>query len=983
MSNKKAVASKDKDTLKGTNRMHSEDKGALFFRYIVENSQSKITVLDKDGIIRYQNIGYYVNDFYRPGEIRGKTFLELVHPDYVRKVKDMFEGLILHPGTVQQMQIRFRYKDGSWHFLDIRAKSMLDIPEVAGIVVNSRDITDRKHIEDELQSRTKQLESEIEDRKKAEDALRKSEEFFRTIVQNSYDSIVVIDKNGIRKYASSSFSNVGGYNPEEMLGKNIFDLVHPEDKASATRIFHELLKDPDHTRSLQARYLARDGTYIWVEVLGMNMLNNPNIRGIVLDTRDITDRKRIEEELYKSEERFRAIVQNSTDIIVVVDEKGTNKYISSSFEKITGHKIEDRLGKRIMELVHPEDIGKVVEGLKEVLQEPDSIHTVEARYLHGDGTYHWFEISGMNLLKDPNVNGIVTNFRDISERKLSEDKLKEEMEITSQLLSLSEAVATITDVDKLMLAAVKASKRIMSCDITVSYLWDKQTGLFVPSEVIDMPNDILPLFRTENIDMKHISDFLGIKKPFLIRFAHSVLENNISIPVVTVEEQGIEWLSMVKYIKLKDINTLLVIPLLNRDEVLGMIIGVYLKEERSPSRFTDKHYKAIVGIVNQVSTALEQAKLYRESVEKTMELAHRIEVINTMYEIDRSILSDLTSSDVLNTVTRMAGKLLPCDVTAIMLVDKGKQGFNRAARSGAIANSLPTFSSFSDTSTTDVIKTGRPQYIPNLSEVKNILQFEWGLLQKGLMSVMRIPLKIGNEIVGTLSFGAQRISAFTHEDLLTAERLGSQISVALANAKLISDLEESSIASIKALSNAIDAKSKWTAGHSEGVAKCAMAIGSAMGLDEKTLKELEVAALLHDIGKIGTYVDILDKKEKLSEEEWALIRQHPDKGAEILAPIKQLKDIVYIIKHHHEFFDGSGYPDGLRGDEIPLLARILTVADAVDAMSFDRPYRKGMSKDQITKELGRCSGGQFDPEIVKVFLSIHTVLTQQGNASFS
>ncbi len=973
MSNKKDIAQKAKIKPVDLDHTGKHDKEELFFRSIVENLQSKITILDKDGTIRYQNIGYNVDDFYKPEEITGKTFIELVHPDYVQKVKNMFEALIKNPGAVKQMQIPVYYKDGSWHFLDIRAKSMLDIPEVAGIVVNSRDITDSKYIEDELKNRTEQLEHEIEDRKRAEDALRKSEEFFKAIVQNSYDSIVVIDEQGKRKYASSSFSNVGGYNSKEMLGKSVFNLIHPEDKAMVSGIFNELLDDPYKVHSLQARYLAKDGTYIWVEVVGVNMLGNPIVQGIVLHTRDITDRKMMEEDLHKSEERFRAIVQNSTDIIVLVDEKGINKYISPSFESITGYKIKDRLGKSGVEFIHPDDKTKVMKNFNQVLSKPDITYKGETRYLHSDGTYHWLEISAMNLIKDPNVNGIVLTFKDVSERKLSEQRLQEEMEITSQLLSLSEAVATITDVDKLMFEAVKSSREIMGCNITVSYLWDKQAGVFVPGEQVDMPNDILPFFRTENIDMKHIKNLINIRRPFLIRFAHSVFGENIAMPVVDVEEESITWLSFSKYVDIKYINTLLVIPLLNRDALLGIVAGIYFKKEHAASRFTERYYNAIIGIANQVSTALEQAKLYRESVEKTMELAHRIEIINTMYEIDRSILSNLTSEDVLNTVTRMAGKLLPCDLADIRLVDKDKHGFNLIASSGKLTSVLGSSFLFTDTSLTDVIKTGRPQYIPNLSEVNDIFMLERELLNNEFMSVMRIPLKIGNEVIGILSFGSKRISAFTHENLVTAERLGSQISIALANSKLISDLEESSMATIKSLSNVIDAKSKWTSGHSEGVAKYAIAIGRSIGLDEKALKELEVASLLHDIGKIGTYAGIIDKREKLTEEEWSLIKQHPTKGEEIIAPIKQLKEITPIIRYHHEFYDGTGYPVGLKGDQIPLLARILSVADAVDAMISDRPYRKGMSKDEVITELNRCSGTQFDPGIVETFLSIEDI----------
>ena len=143
-----------------------------------------------------------------------------------------------------------------------------------------------------------------------------------------------------------------------------------------------------------------------------------------------------------------------------------------------------------------------------------------------------------------------------------------------------------------------------------------------------------------------------------------------------------------------------------------------------------------------------------------------------------------------------------------------------------------------------------------------------------------------------------------------------------------------------------------------------------MRFDEKGLKDMETAGLLHDIGKLGTYESILDKPGKLTGEELNIMRQHPGKGAEILEPIKQLKHIIPAIKYHHEFYDGKGYPEGLKGEAIPLSARIMAVADTVDAMGADRPYRKGRVMDVISAELKRCSGTQFDPNVVDVFLKI-------------
>jgi PAS domain S-box-containing protein/putative nucleotidyltransferase with HDIG domain len=175
---------------------------------------------------------------------------------------------------------------------------------------------------------------------------------------------------------------------------------------------------------------------------------------------------------------------------------------------------------------------------------------------------------------------------------------------------------------------------------------------------------------------------------------------------------------------------------------------------------------------------------------------------------------------------------------------------------------------------------------------------------------------------------------------------------------------------ILAFANAIDAKSKWTKGHSERVTHYALAIAKEMGLQEKDIELLRIASLLHDVGKIGTYDVILEKPGRLNAEELDLIRMHPAKGEEILKPIKQLQDILPIIRHHHERIDGDGYPDGLKGEKIPFMSRILTAADSFDSMTSDRPYRPAPSREYAISELKKYRGIQFDPQVVEAFLRI-------------
>jgi len=175
---------------------------------------------------------------------------------------------------------------------------------------------------------------------------------------------------------------------------------------------------------------------------------------------------------------------------------------------------------------------------------------------------------------------------------------------------------------------------------------------------------------------------------------------------------------------------------------------------------------------------------------------------------------------------------------------------------------------------------------------------------------------------------------------------------------------------IRALAAAIDAKDPYTKGHSERVAETSVALAQELNLPGREIENIEYTALLHDIGKIGIADNILGKNSSLTDKEFDKIKEHPVMGAKIIEPVDFLKNSYEAIYHHHEKYNGAGYPDGLKEKDIPLSARIIAVADAYDAMGSDRPYRKKLSKDKILNELKDQSGKQFDPEIVKALISV-------------
>ena len=175
---------------------------------------------------------------------------------------------------------------------------------------------------------------------------------------------------------------------------------------------------------------------------------------------------------------------------------------------------------------------------------------------------------------------------------------------------------------------------------------------------------------------------------------------------------------------------------------------------------------------------------------------------------------------------------------------------------------------------------------------------------------------------------------------------------------------------IKVLANTLEGQDRYTRGHSDRVNYYSNLIAQKLLFTSHEIEELQIAAFLHDIGKLGIAKDILVKEDELTDTERHILRQHPEKGVELIGPLRVSPNIIAAVRNHHESFDGSGYPDHLKGEEIPMLARIIAVADTVDAMKSERPYRKDLSMDEIKGEFKRASGIQFDPMLIKIILQI-------------
>lgn len=789
---------------------------------------------------------------------------------------------------------------------------------------------------------------DIAERYRAEEALRQSKEKLRLMFDCVADGITVSDLNGVITDLNDGMLEILGLSSkEEAVGRSVFEFVGPGDRARAMAS-----KFPGQVPARGARYtvIRTDGSELPVE-LSSNVLRDASGKpvGFIGVTRDVTDRRRAEEALQRRAEYFRALIENASDIITVMGGDGTIQYESPSVERVLGYGPEELVGKHVLDFFHPDDRLNVAPDFVSLLQSVQTISSFEFRFRHKDGSWRDLEAVGKSIMGDSGGVAVIVNSRDVTERRRAEQEIKRHTKRVEALASVAQTVSRSLDTQRMLESAVEKVADVMGADTSYVYLLDEVAKTLVLKAHWGLSEQVAAEMSIMKLDEEEFQKGL------------QWTGRSISLSEVLGETKfGLVEQATIK----EDLQSYLVLPFSTKRELYG-VIGV---ASRSQPEFSPDDVDLLQAIADQITVGIENAQL----LEKTRALSATDELTGLynrrrFYEVLEAELSR----------TRRYGH----SFSMVMLdLDGFKQRNDRLGHTNGdnVLKSLAQALKSSLRKTDTAFRYGGDEFAVVLpateadsaKRIVDRVRSKWLRMPEAQPLVLETPLGFS---AGIAEFPKNADTAdglvfLADAALYRSKRQGGHRTTLVSDLGTVSAemLDRATLDQVYALAATVDARDPHTYGHSKRVAAMSEMIGRAIGSSQEELAALHVASLLHDIGKVGIPDSVLTKPGKPTKDEWESIRKHPAEGAAIVGYVKQLAGAVPMILHHHEWYDGSGYPHGLKGRAIPIGARIISVADAYDTMTTKRTYRDVVSREEALEELRRCSGTQFDPELVEV-----------------
>ncbi len=778
--------------------------------------------------------------------------------------------------------------------------------------------------------------SETENRKKcrqAEDALEKTHELLEKIFSTTEFMIAYLDANFNFIRVNRAYAESDNREPESFVGKSHFAL-YPNEENEA--IFRRVVKTGEpyvaYAKSFDYAGHPERGISYWDWTLQPVKEADGRVSGLVISLVNVTEREKAIIAQRESEKRYRTLVEQASDGIFVADPQGNYVDVNPSGCAMLGFTKEEILKLNMKDLVSPDDQSKSPIKFNE-LRAGQAILS-ERVMVTKSGARLPVEISG-KMLDDGRLQGIV---RDITERKQHE--LEREAIITvanalrtattrSEILTvILDQLNGLFDADGAMLAVRDAVGKGIIMEMGRGAVGEKFTGLHIP------PGKGISGWVIEN-RKSYFSNHAGADPLF-----HR--------PDLLGESQAMAS-----------------VPLIAQEQVIGAL-WIARKNE-----ITENEVRLLNAIGDIAANAIQRVTLYEQTERQVRRLI-------ALHQIDITISSSFDLTVTLNVFLNNVITQLGVDAADILLLTPHTRTLEYAAGIGFYTREIERLQVWPGEGQAGMAVLQRQIIsLPDLEAARETFSRTTLLEKEKFVSYYVAPLIAKGQIKGVLEVFTRKRLDPAAEWLDFFETLATQAAIAIDGATLFNDLQRSNIelrlaydATIEGWSHALDLRDKETEGHTQRVTEMTLRLAAKMGMSDVEKLELRRGALLHDIGKMGIPDSILLKPGQLMEAEWEIMRQHPTYAYEMLAPISHLRQALDIPYCHHEKWDGSGYPRGLTGKQIPLSARIFAVVDVFDALVSDRPYRPAWPKADAYQYIREQVGKHFDPDIAEAFLKM-------------
>lgn len=646
-------------------------------------------------------------------------------------------------------------------------------------------------------------------------------------------------------------------------------------------------------------------------------------------------------------EMFRALTQTSPLAVITLDAKGHVTMWNAGAERIFGWAAHEVIGKP-HPLVPPDRAEEFQARCARVLAGETLTEKEDVR-LRKDGSP--IAVSGSTAPlpdADGNASGILEILSDITGRKRAEG-LQRQLDTLTTLYRSTQALSESLNLNQMARQIVRTCVDSFAARIA----WIVRTDTEGP--------DHLLVHHPPDVDLPQAM-VVRPREGAPVPRAPAIINDLTAVP------DPPPWHAEADALGLRSVG---LFPLVSRSRTFG-VLGLGSDQ---PGFFTPERVEFSRAYAQQVAAALENTRQHDES-------DRRLRQALTLREIDMAISSSLDRELTLNVFLEYVTSQLPVDAADVLLFNPATHTLDYAAGRGFRTASLRhTHLRLGEGHAGRAARNRHIVSVLDLSAEPGEFDRSPFLAEEGFVALHAVPLIAKGEVQGVLELFHRSPPSPPAEwrDFLHA--LAAQAAIAIDHAGLFEDLQRSNVdlalaydTTLEGWSRALDLRDRETEGHSQRVAEMTVRLARSMGVPEADLVHIRRGALLHDIGKLGTPDSILFQPGSLSEEEWEIVRRHPVHAFDMLHPIEYLRTALEIPYAHHEKWDGTGYPRGLRGEQIPLAARIFAVVDVWDVLRSDRPYRSAWSEDQAREYIRSQAGTHFDPRVVEVFLAMEDAL---------